>query len=543
MKKVFTIIAIALASILCVGCAEDYSDDIKTLQDQINALASDKINPISTQLSNVESSITSLQNTQHDLTEYISLLFDQLDVLEKADQSLSDQLADYKKSLESTIAALQEKDKQLQQQIDDLKAYVEKGVADAKDWANGTFVTMEKYQETADIIADIQAQMEKVSTITGPVSQEDLTNSIKASEESIKAWVHTLFSGYMTEEQAEAKLATFKDELSADMAKSYEEKTAKIKDEVTEAYNAAIKKAIDEYNGTITATIAADIATINGKVEALSEDVADLQARVSQLEDRVSLLEKLLGVKWSVKGTVDDGAGKTWEATLLAWKDGSYTIKEWYGTEGYDLNFTVNEGGTITVTNMTETDGYYYVAASADKTICIDTRSYEGYGDYSKFEGNKDEGEVWFWSYETKGYYDFTWPVVEIVPVTIDEIVGTYSQDNTYQFWYNSDWNNYSSTNDITVTKVDDKTVGIVGFMYSAEDGGKTINATLDPETAILTIEPQMIDSWYKLAGQNAITESVSATCVNGTIVFGKWSAWYNGSAYGYSTKTVLTKK
>ncbi len=259
---------------------------------------------------------------------------------------------------------------------------------------------------------------------------------------------------------------------------------------------------------------------------------------------------------WSATGTVNDGAGKTWEATLVAWEDGSYTIKNWYGKEDYNLDFTVNENRTITVTNIVVgDDGYNYVAADADNWIAIDTNYYEGYGSYSDFSGDKDSGEVWFWSYETNGYYDFVWPVGSGEQggdedgdetgesVTVDQLVGTYTQSNTYQFWYNSAWGNYESTNDVTIAKVDDKTVNIEGFMYATTDGGKVIKATLDSEKGVLTIDPQMLTEYFKLAGQNAETDSVTVIYKGGTLTFGKWSLWYDGYAYAYSTKTTLTKK
>ena len=246
---------------------------------------------------------------------------------------------------------------------------------------------------------------------------------------------------------------------------------------------------------------------------------------------------------WKVNGSVDDGAGKTWTATLVAWSNGSYTIKGWYGTEGYDLEFYVNSDATITVTNKITSDGYDYVAANADEWICIDTNNYEGYGAYSSFSGTKLTGEIWFWSYETNGYYDFVWNSGSGKALTIDDLVGTYTQNNTYQFWYNGTWNNYASTNDITITKVDDTTVSIEGFMYTVAEGGKVINATVDTANSTLSIAPQMVDEWYKLAGQNAETDSVTAAWDDGTITFGDWSLWYDGYAYAYSTATVLTKK
>jgi hypothetical protein len=242
---------------------------------------------------------------------------------------------------------------------------------------------------------------------------------------------------------------------------------------------------------------------------------------------------------WRAGGTVNDGAGNTWTATLVAWTDGSYTIKDWYNVEGYDLDFTVNSDGTITATNY-YADYYPDIwIASGDETDYGWVEIYTADG-YSSFSGS--ECEVWFYSYRTKGYYDFVWTGATGSSL-VDKLVGTYTQDNSYQFWYNNAWGNYSSTNDITIAKVDDTTVSIEGFVYETSDGGKVINATVDSEKGILTIAPQMVDDWYKLAGQNALTDSVTATWSDGVITFGDWSLWYDGYAYAYSTKTVLTKK
>ena len=226
---------------------------------------------------------------------------------------------------------------------------------------------------------------------------------------------------------------------------------------------------------------------------------------------------------------------------MVAWSDGSYTLKDWYNVEGNDLEFTVNSDGTISATNY-YADYYPNIwIASGDEIDYGWVQIYTADG-YSSFTGDKTGGEVWLYSYRTKGYYDFVWTGAAESSL-IDKIVGTYTQDNSYQFWYNSAWSNYSSTNDITIAKVDDTTVSIEGFVYETSDGGKVINATVDSEKGILTIAPQMVDDWYKLAGQNALTESVTATWSDGVITFGDWSLWYDGYAYAYSTKTVLTKK
>ena len=178
--------------------------------------------------------------------------------------------------------------------------------------------------------------------------------------------------------------------------------------------------------------------------------------------------------------------------------------------------------------------------------ICIDTKYYEGYGAYSSFTGDNNAGEVWFWSYETNGWYDFVWPAVEVgESVTADDLAGTWAQYNTYQFW-DGDWKDYYADNDITITKIDDKTVSIDGFLSTEEEGGKTITAALDAENGILTIEPQLIDEWYLLAGESAATAPVTAIYKDGTLTFRSWCLWYDYDgyqAYAYSNKSVLTKK
>ncbi len=244
---------------------------------------------------------------------------------------------------------------------------------------------------------------------------------------------------------------------------------------------------------------------------------------------------------WRVTGSVDDGGGNTWAAVMVVWSDGSYTLKDWYNIEGYDLEFYVNTDGSLSVTNYYEP---YYPSIWVISGDDIDNGWVRLYttDDYSYFEGNRTEGSFYCWNYRTSGWYQFTW-TSSGDSVTVDNIVGTYSQNNTYEFWYNGAWNNYASTNDVTLTKVDDTTVSIEGFMYALSDGGKIINAVLDAGKATLSIAPQNVDEWYKLAGQNAETDSVTVIWENGVLTFGDWSLWYDGYKYAFSTETVLTKK
>ena len=245
---------------------------------------------------------------------------------------------------------------------------------------------------------------------------------------------------------------------------------------------------------------------------------------------------------WRVNGIVDDGAGKTWTATLVAWSNGSYTIKGWYGTEGYDLEFYVNSDATITVTNKTTSEGYDYVAANADEWICIDTNYYEGYGAYSSFSGTKLTGEIWFWSYETNSYYDFVWSSGSGKALNIDDVIGTYTQNSTGQQIFDGyNWTAFTSTNDVTITKVDDTTVTVTGIMYA----DYSLTAKFDAAAATLTFEPQTWLDWYVFCAYDAPTTSVTANISDGVITLSGWTAYYTDYSYSYvwSAETVLTKK
>jgi hypothetical protein len=242
--------------------------------------------------------------------------------------------------------------------------------------------------------------------------------------------------------------------------------------------------------------------------------------------------------EWKAKGTFEDGGGKIWAAELVAWSDGSYTIKDWYNIKGYNFDFVVNSDGTLSATNgSTDKNGNPCVEAG-DGAVSIYTSFYDGYA-YSGMEGNKDAGQIWFSSYRTNGDCIFTWPVN---PTSMDKVAGTYAQNSSYYFYYNGEWGYYSSTNDVTIAKVDDKTVTIDGLIYEAAYGGKTLTATLDAENGALIINPQQLTEWYTFAGQ-AETSGVIAKWNNGTWTFGSWELWYDGYYYAYNYSTTLTKK
>jgi len=79
-------------------------------------------------------------------------------------------------------------------------------------------------------------------------------------------------------------------------------------------------------------------------------------------------------VSWVVKGTLTESSGATaytsgngLSQTLIAYKDGSYKIVDWLGTEGYDLNFAPQSDGTIKL----EGDNYNDYGASYNYCVGV----------------------------------------------------------------------------------------------------------------------------------------------------------------------------
>ncbi len=244
--------------------------------------------------------------------------------------------------------------------------------------------------------------------------------------------------------------------------------------------------------------------------------------------------------KWSAEGFVFDGAGKYWKANLVAMSDGSYSLKNWYNIEGYDLDFTVAADGAMQITNYTEgsDESYFYVNAGLESPVCLYPT-----GGYSKFSGDATGGEFYVYSYQTNAYFDFQWPAVEGSAVTVDELVGTYAQNSTYQFYYDGAFSDYSYEADVTIAKVDDNTVSISGLIW---DETKAVNATLDASNGIIAVAPGYIDDYYVLGGAS-YQDVVLGYYKDGVITIDNWTLYAEYDDYFYSytqnTKTTLTKK
>ena len=109
-------------------------------------------------ISSIQASITSLQNTDTLLQDYISVLQSRVASLEQSDGEHQSEIG----ALKDAVKILQEKDTDLQKKIDELKEYVEGLVSGTKDRADATCVLLEQYNAAAEVIKGIYAQMDEL---------------------------------------------------------------------------------------------------------------------------------------------------------------------------------------------------------------------------------------------------------------------------------------------------------------------------------------------------------------------------------------------
>ena len=224
----------------------------------------------------------------------------------------------------------------------------------------------------------------------------------------------------------------------------------------------------------------------------------------------------------------------TFNAEIVAYDDGSYTIVSPYGAKGFDISFTVDpESSEIKPIGTESYSGYEYVWVSMQ----YDLGMFCGNG-YSGFEGSKQKGSVWFYAicYDAdgndvgEGGQDvFTWG--GDTDVTIDKLCGTYDAKLTAYDLFSDNWDlqEVNRTDEVTITKVDDTTVKISNFYGWGED----FTGTVDLDAKTITIQPTTWATYYTFASIESAETPVVATFTNDlTITFQNFTAWYDGSSY-----------
>lgn len=115
--------------------------------------------------------------------------------------------------------------------------------------------------------------------------------------------------------------------------------------------------------------------------------------------------EQMSAETWSAAGSfvMENDPDKPWEATIYANGNNSYTIKDWY-SEGFDMNFTVDSEGKVTLITDESDDSYWYLPGSDE--YCYIYKAGLGYD--AVFTGDMSGGSIKLYDYYD-GWITYTW--------------------------------------------------------------------------------------------------------------------------------------
>ena len=242
---------------------------------------------------------------------------------------------------------------------------------------------------------------------------------------------------------------------------------------------------------------------------------------------------------WRAEGTCSIQS-YNWKATLVSYSDGSYKLLKWYGNDGYDLAFSVASDGKPTFLNAVKVEsGWYYVKTAENSQLGL-------YPEYqSTFSGDKNSGSFAFYSTHSEPF-KFSWGGT--TQQTVDALVGTYSHvSKGYEKLTDGyNWTQFNNTSDVTITKVDDKTIQLSGFFVGFDKmGSGVLKGTVDFSAKTITFAPQVVSRDMTFCTYKSITTPVVATFTDaGVISFTNWGLIYSNFDFVYTgAQTTLTKK
>ena len=162
----------------------------------------------------------------------------------------------------------------------------------------------------------------------------------------------------------------------------------------------------------------------------------------------------------NVNGLYFDAFGNTTSCQMTITPAGAYTVKAFYGVEGYDLQFTVDQDGTLLIANAEVDDyGYYRIATGLEGDNAY-RRVYPYFYNgnyYSYLSGDEKGGYFYFASYDDQ-YNEDSWAYDEFDWIYYQ---GTFT-DNLYK-----DVDAYMTYDPETATYTIKSWYGVQGYDFS----------------------------------------------------------------------------
>ena len=334
LERVGVGIVLPLCLLMSFGCA-DYSPDIDDISKRLDALESNQIATIESQVVSVNSSISNFEKADADLKEMIVNLQKAAGEFEKAISENGESISALKTGLEkavedlknsdradkeyvldslgkakamllallesektelngkltsinNTISYLQKKDAELEKKISDLRIYIDKELKETKDWANATFMTLDQYNAIVDQLGGIEGEIAGLKTSMTNLETrltEKYSKDLKTASDGVKSRLGEEVDG----------LNDRIDKVVSDITKAYTDAIATFREEMEKWWNESLKKAIDESEASMKSWVNSTldgywtIARTKDSLKALNDDIENqLEAQKKLLNDLIS---------------------------------------------------------------------------------------------------------------------------------------------------------------------------------------------------------------------------------------------------------------
>lgn len=277
-------------------------------------------------------------------------------------------------------------------------------------------------------------------------------------------------------------------------------------------------------------------------VQAISTKEGIVNSQVAETSFTIEAVEL-----WRVRGLYTSKLlDSTWNATLVAYSDNTYSLQGWYVVQGYDLDFYIDtfypDNAFLLTGDYAYDENTYLYSVPTGRTDLKSVNVYPWYN-YCSISGDKDGGAMSLCVYSDKledyVYDSFVWG--ESTKAPADEFTGTWTLSISGQTQINENWSweNFSYEWDIQVTKVDDNTIRMPALYFSDVMMDVTIN--MDKKT--LTVTPFTVWDYYTFASDSSASDPVVGKINDdGTLEFTGWNAWCDGYQYLWETKATLKR-
>lgn len=245
---------------------------------------------------------------------------------------------------------------------------------------------------------------------------------------------------------------------------------------------------------------------------------------------------------WSIEGTYTSALlNKTWKATLVSYDDNSYTILNWYGVDGYDLEFTIDQSDA---NNMFHAgcEGVEYSYNSSTGTYSIPTGlsspstiGLKASGNQSAMTGTAARGNITLSVTDgsTSGTDRLEWGI------TINDFVGTWTLDFYASDYYGAEYDeSYTAEVNITLgTAANTLIVPMPIYARWAFDSGTMV---VDLDNMTFTMAPVACAGSYTLGGADSDSAPITGTISTKKIECNSIQAWADGWDWLNSESSTL---